>query len=128
MGNKKKSKQLGMNHGTAQHRLRKMIMFSLIQQTGLDICHQCGKSIVDIDTLSIEHKVRWLNSEDPIGLFFDLDNIAFSHMKCNYSAADKSWQKRTHGKSGYTNYGCRCEVCTKANAESQRKQRARRVG
>ena len=31
-----------------------------------------------------------------------------------------------HGLSGYTNYGCRCDVCTDANAEHSRQYRERR--
>lgn len=40
-----------------------------------------------MDELSIEHKTPWLDSEDPKALFFDLNNIAFSHLSCNVSAA-----------------------------------------
>ena len=83
-GNKKKSEQLGMPHGTANARLRKMILFSLIQEINKDICFQCGKKIENIDNLSIEHKIPWLDND--INLFWDLDNIAFSHLKCNSSA------------------------------------------
>lgn len=32
----------------------------------------------------------------------------------------------THGLSGYTNDGCRCPVCTEANAEAGRDYRDRR--
>ena len=87
--NKKKSDQLGMAIGTASARLRKRILFSLIQETGKDICYQCGKRIEKIGDLSIEHKIPWLNSDDPIGLFFDLNNIAFSHLSCNARAGTK---------------------------------------
>lgn len=83
----KKSKQLGMNVSTAQGRLRKDIMFHLAQIIGLDICHQCGGVIETVEEFSIEHKIPWLDSEDPKGMFFDLDNIAFSHLSCNVRAS-----------------------------------------
>ena len=79
----KKTEQLGMNPSTAQHRLRKDLMFSLIKECGLDTCFQCGDKITTVRELSIEHKVPWLDSENPIDLFFDLDNVAFSHLSCN---------------------------------------------
>ena len=82
----KKSKQLGMNPGTAAHRLRKQILWWYIQQTNDDICFQCGKKIEQIEDLSIEHKVPWLDSDKPVALYFDLSNIAFSHIKCNSGA------------------------------------------
>jgi len=85
--NKKKNEQLGMSHGKAQGRLRKSIMFFLAQKTGYDICYQCNEKIISVDDLSIEHKIPWLDSEDPTKLFFDLNNIAFSHLKCNVDAA-----------------------------------------
>ena len=38
--------------------------------------------------LSIEHKIPWLDSDNPKELFFNLEkNIAFSHLSCNISAA-----------------------------------------
>lgn len=82
--NEKRFQQLGMPHGTAANRLRKMILFSLVQQTELDICFKCGEIINSVENLSIEHKAPWLDSEDPRKLFFDLDNIAFSHSRCNH--------------------------------------------
>lgn len=81
----KKSKVLGMNSTTARSRLVKMILFKLLQDHNLDNCFRCKEKIVDIKDLSIEHKIPWLNSENPIELFFDLDNISFSHLSCNYA-------------------------------------------
>jgi len=86
--NVKKSEQLGMPFGTACGRLRKMVLFDLVQKLKLDKCFQCGVKIVDIENFSIEHKVVWLNNDS--NLFWDLDNIAFSHRSCNSSAARKS--------------------------------------
>ena len=83
LSNKKKAKILGMPIGTASNRLRKKILFSLVQQTEQDICFRCDQKIERIKELSIEHKIPWLNSENPIELFFDLENIAFSHLACN---------------------------------------------
>lgn len=88
--NKKKYEQLGMPAGTAMARLKKNILFSLVQECGKDTCYRCGKKIEDVVNFSIEHKKPWQNSDTPKELFYDLNNIAFSHMNCNYGAASKN--------------------------------------
>lgn len=85
--NKKKAHQLGMPFGTANGRLRKTILFHLLCKLGDNQCHRCGEIIETEETLSIEHKEPWLDI-DP-ALFWDIENIAFSHLTCNISAARK---------------------------------------
>lgn len=89
----KKTEQLGIPHGTASARLRKSLMFSLAKKCELITCHQCGEEIETEQELSIDHKIPWLDSDNPVGLFYDLDNIAFSHLKCNIAAARKTAKK-----------------------------------
>lgn len=81
----RKAEQLGMHHSTASNRLIKDILFSQIEQSNT-MCYRCGEPMTR-DTFSIEHKVAWLDTEDPIGMFFDLDNVSYSHLKCNRKAA-----------------------------------------
>jgi hypothetical protein len=90
---KKKSEQLGMNDSTASHKLRKLILFSLVQQTEQDVCYRCRTKIETVEDISIEHKMPWLDSSDPISVFFDLNNIAFSHLKCNIANRRKPNKK-----------------------------------
>lgn len=104
----KKKEQLGMNPSTAQGRLVKDILWSLIVKTGQTVCCKCGKEM-HRETFSIEHLVPWLDSEDPVGLFFDLDNISFSHLKCNIT--DIRRKQTTCGTSRMYKSGCRCEKC-----------------
>lgn len=79
--NERKSATLGMPHGTAQHRLRKNIMFQYVERCGDNFCFKCGAEIESPETMSIEHKLPWEGvSAD---LFWSLDNIAFSHVQCN---------------------------------------------
>lgn len=75
--------QLGMPIGTANARLKKSILFSLLQETGKNVCFRCGNEITSVDDLSIDHKEWWENVNPE--LFWDLNNIAFSHLKCNCS-------------------------------------------
>jgi len=127
--NKKKYKQLGMPIGTATHRLRKSILFALVKFSkidDLDICFQCGERIEDIGNFSIEHKVPWLDSEDPKELFYDLENIAFSHLSCNIGVARRKLCE--HGTSWkYEHHGCRCQDCKDAHAEKVRNYRRRNI-
>jgi HNH endonuclease len=77
----RKSAFLGMPHGTANNRLRKMILFHLLQKHGENICFNCSEKIETVDELSIEHKQPWEGIS--LELFWSLDNIAFSHLRCN---------------------------------------------
>ena len=83
----KKHLRLGMNPSVAAHRLRMDILFSLVQASGHN-CYRCGGTLTR-ETFSIDHKIAWLNSDDPKKNFFDLANIAFSHRVCNYKAGEK---------------------------------------
>lgn len=93
MDNEKKRKQLGMPFGTACGRLRKQIVFHLLQRLGEATCYRCKQSIERCDDLSIEHKLPWLNAADPVGVFFDLSNVAFSHLACNSGDARRPNRK-----------------------------------
>lgn len=123
--NQKKADQLDMPYGTAYARLRKQVMFNLIQLCNLDICFQCGTSIDSLDDMSIEHKVPWLDSKSPRDLFFDLNNIAFSHLKCNVGAARKTILRHPCPSHAAYKKGCRCENCIEAFRTYERNQKRR---
>lgn len=83
---KKRSLLLGENISNATHKLRKHIMFAAISALGADKCYRCNQRIVRIEDFSIEHKAPWQSALDPKTAFFDLNNIAFSHLTCNVKA------------------------------------------
>lgn len=112
----KKKKQLGMNPSTASARLVKDILWSLIAETGRDKCCKCGEQM-ERSTFSIEHITPWLDSGDPSGLFFDLENIGFSHLSCNFSDARRERKTSEHGTLARYGSGCRCLLCKKVKAE-----------
>ena len=134
-GGEKKTKQLGMHYSTAQHRLRKRILFMLIQRLKLDNCFQCKNLIVEIDDLSIDHKKPWLDEDTR--LFWDMGNIAFSHRSCNSSAArftTKKGRVKFENRIGnretedghypsrtWYDRGCRCDACKTVKSLAQRK-------
>jgi len=92
-GNKKKAAALGMSYGAAANRLRKMILFSLVCRLKLNVCYQCDSEILSVNDISIEHKNPWIQADNPVESFFDLNNIAFSHLSCNIGAASKPNKK-----------------------------------
>ena len=79
--NARKSAFLGVPHGTACHRLRKLILFALLQRHGENVCFKCSQIIETPDELSIEHKRPWEGVS--VELYWSLENIAFSHLRCN---------------------------------------------
>lgn len=86
-----KEKQLGMSYGKAINKLNKIILFELAKNNNMLGCYRCKEKIQNIEEFSIEHKKEWLKSLKPSKDFFDLDNIAFSHLVCNikHSASKK---------------------------------------
>ena len=79
--NARKSAFLGMPYGTACHRLRKAILFHLLEKHGENICFKCSGKIETVAELSIEHKKPWEGVS--LDLYWSLDNVAFSHLSCN---------------------------------------------
>ena len=126
--NENKNKQLGMPFGTACGKLRKLIMFDLLKELNRNYCFCCNKEIKSVEELSIEHKKPWLNVD--VGLFWDLSNIAFSHLHCNCVRRDGITLRDTveHGNrsKGYY-HGCKCQPCKDANAEYIRQRRSSSV-
>jgi hypothetical protein len=118
----KKQKQLGMNPSTASGRLVKDTLWRFIVQANQDSCYQCNGKMTR-DNFSIEHKVPWLDSEDPVHLFFDQDNISFSHHSCNLKAARRPTKKynspeeRNRAKRKYDPLRVYCHIKRKEQYE-----------
>ena len=119
---KRKKEQLGINPGTASSQLKKSLLFNMAQKLEMDYCYHCGERIKNIKEFSIEHKIPWLDSKEPIKLYFDLDNIAFSHLSCNSRAARRK-RKVFHPSQESYKRGCRCEECREIEKLRRRKQR-----
>jgi hypothetical protein len=92
--NEAKSLQLGMPFGTASNKLRKLILFDLVTKYEGGICYRCFSKIETVDEFSIEHKNPWFGVSS--NLFWDLENIAFSHISCNTRAARREWGKNKY--------------------------------
>lgn len=114
----KKSQQLGMNPSTAQSRLVRDLLFKQLCDLGINKCYRCGEEM-SRDTFTIEHIKPWLDSEDPQKMFFDLDNISYSHHKCNSGNTSKI--SASCGTPTMYRKGCRCDACKKSAAEYRSK-------
>ena len=85
--NGRKAEILGMPYGTAGNRLRKLILFHLLEKHGEHLCFKCGSLIETAEELSIEHIRPWQLGGSH--LFWDMSNIAFSHLACNRQSVSK---------------------------------------
>ena len=74
-----KRKSLGMCPSAADRMLLRKLLFKFIPDRA---CHRCGEQMAE-DNFSVEHAKFWRHEPNAIKLFFDLDNIVFSHHKCN---------------------------------------------
>lgn len=130
----KKKDQLGMNPSTASHRLVKDVLWSLIVKTDQANCYRCGQRMAR-GNFSIEHKEAWLDSDDPVGKYFDLGNISFSHLRCNVEDRRARPTYICGTSTAYLKGKCRCTNCVKAYAlarpqynPDERRERYERLG
>jgi hypothetical protein len=91
MSNQKKNDTLGMPYGTASNRLRKILLFECLKRHSENVCFRCDQEILKVEELSIEHKKPW-EGLDP-KLFWDLENVTFSHLGCNRPLRPTSVQR-----------------------------------
>ena len=85
----KRREQLGMSVGAARNILCRQLLFDMAQALKRDVCYRCHKRIETNQELSIEHKTSWINQPNAVELYFDLNNIAFSHLRCNIAAVER---------------------------------------
>jgi hypothetical protein len=117
MSEKEKKRQLGMPIGTAAARLRKQILFHLLIKLNENVCFKCGEKILDVSELSIEHKINWLHSKNPKEIFFNIENIAFSHLKCN-----RNERRGSGGRLRRINVGDEKSYCSKCGSIKDKKE------
>lgn len=131
----KKKMQLGMNPSTASGRLVKDLLWNFVETTGQMACCKCGEPM-SRETFSIEHVTPWLDSDDPVGLYFEIENISYSHLRCNVEAARKTLVETPCGTRGAYRKGCKCSLCVEAQTgynrglytKESRHQRYKRTG
>lgn len=109
----KKSQLLGMNFSTGRARLDRDLLFKCVVELGHK-CYRCGGDLTR-EEFSVDHKDNWSLAEDPVKAFFDLDNIAFSHLHCNTKEMADRRRTKEHGRHMYRKHGCRCDICKAGN-------------
>jgi hypothetical protein len=114
---------LGMPAGTAFARLRKILLFDLACRLEVATCFHCGHEIRSVSEFSIEHKEPW-EGPDATRLFFDISNIAFSHLACNSAAARKPYKIYASRKEKDAAYDHRRRV---VGANSEKYKAVRRL-
>jgi len=120
---KRQREQLGMAVSTARARLINKILFSLVVKAGRNTCFECGELIESELDISIEHKQPWENRDT--ALFWDLENIAFSHRRCNKVRETSKLSFQNHGISRYM-AGCRCDSCCDAKSRALKREARRK--
>ena len=106
---------LGVSVSTAVNRLQRDLIFDFISKAG-EVCYRCHKPMTRED-FSIEHKTAWMGSSNPVETFFDVDNIAYSHLSCNSKAAHDD-KFRGHPSWYQLKQGCKCEECLSLRKEA----------
>jgi hypothetical protein len=146
----KKTEQLGMPFPTACARLRRIVLFQLLRELRRTACFRCGDEMSVAD-FSLDHKVDCMH-QDP-ELFWDVTNIAFSHVRCNVPGrpawvarrAEKvarcgpgmAWCNVHRGCAPLDQFGSdraqpegralNCKVCAVKKTIAQRRRRGRRL-
>lgn len=82
--------QLNMSFSKASYLLKKQLFYSLLKQKQLHICYRCNNEISNCKELSIDHIEDWLSSANPKFSFYNLDNLAYSHLTCNIKAQKRN--------------------------------------
>jgi hypothetical protein len=103
-----------MHLNTAKSKLVIDLLFKFVQERH-PICFRCGRPL-DRESFSIEHKKPWLHEKNAAALYFDLENVAFSHLGCNSKAARRPHAhiEIVHSYVTYSSGKCRCAVCLEA--------------
>lgn len=75
--------------------------------------------MMERENFSIEHKTPWLDSENPLELYFSLENIDFSHHVCNIKAARKPHKRFHTEEERYENALKQSRDCRRKNYTSE---------
>jgi hypothetical protein len=122
--NKVKSDLLGEAFGTANNKLKKSILFHMAKMLDMDTCYRCSNKIETVAEFSIEHKESWMRAESAVEAFYDLNNIAFSHISCNIAASYKHRiyaSKEEQRKAGFDRYWAKPEKREQHNLRRREK-------
>lgn len=81
--------QLGMTVGIASYLLKKQMLWRFMPDE-MKNCLRCGERLT-VEDFTLDHKVPWRGMDTD--RFWDLDNIGYSHHRCNSSAGRPTKKK-----------------------------------
>lgn len=84
----RKRRALGRHHAGAQQSLIRALAFEYLYLMQNGKCWRC-KEDLGKGAWHLDHKIAWLNSDDPKKNFYDIRNLAASHPECNMSHSAK---------------------------------------
>ena len=115
---KNKDDFLGMSYATANSRLRKIVLFHLVQRLSLDICVRCNKKIENVADLTIDHIKHWYGVS--VDLYWDPTNTGFSHFSCNSQHQASKKEKTIKGKAWCARHGSYVDISMFAENKAHR--------
>lgn len=101
---------LGETISNATYKLRKILLFEFAKRLDLHHCFRCGEPIDNIDEFTVDHVLSWRLHKSR-ELFYDIDNIKFSHFKCNCANYTKSKTRPNARKNKIKNEEKFCDLC-----------------
>ena len=94
------AKMLGQPTSTARSQLYKKVIWSLAEKCGENTCYRCGGEIDNPKDFSLDHVENWRYKDNAADLYFDLDNIRFSHNVCNSGSRDRRCKRSVNNRCG----------------------------
>ncbi len=67
--------------------------------------------------MSVDHKNDWQSAKNPADTFFDIFNIAFSHVTCHVTCNANAAQKRRLPHGFAKGRDCKCNACIASRNE-----------
>lgn len=99
--------------GQANFRLWKKAVWGLLESLGMSDCFRCGSPMSE-QTYSLDHRLVWRGvSAD---LFWDAENIGWSHHACNLEAARKVTPKPEPKRRVVVDGTLTCAACRKTKS------------
>jgi hypothetical protein len=125
----KKEEQLGMSYGKANNILIRNIIWNFVVKSNMNFCYHCSGEL-NRENFSIEHIEPWLDSENPLELFFDIKNISFSHHSCNVGNSRKynKYENRLDAKQARLDSAKKWKKNNRVYDSEKRKEKYKRLG
>jgi hypothetical protein len=89
--------RFGVSVSTARTQLINRLMFDMIVQLNKNTCFRCHNAMT-VKDFSIEHVIPWAWEENAHELFMDVNNITFSHRRCNSAHGRNTKRKQEAAK------------------------------